>query len=50
MYGTEASMLLVTDGARAHQGAVVKTAGNIYLDKLPAASTEPNPIERFFES
>jgi len=41
-------VLLITDGAGAHQPDVLP-AGNITLEKLPAACPELNPVERFFE-
>lgn len=48
LYGTEKKVLLITDGAGAHQPDVV-TGTNITLEKLPAACPELNPVERFFE-
>lgn len=48
LYGCEAKVLLITDGAGAHQPDVVQ-GSNITLKKLPAASPELNPVERFFE-
>ena len=47
LYGTEA-VLLITDGAGAHQQSIVK-GSHITLQKLPAVSPELNPVERFFE-
>lgn len=48
LYGQQKKVLLITDGAGAHQADVIPAA-NIILEKLPAASPELNPVERFFE-
>lgn len=48
LYGKENKVLLIADGAGAHQAEVVK-GSNITLQKLPAAAPELNPAERFFE-
>jgi transposase len=48
LYGQEKKVLLITDGAGAHQETVI-VHSNITLQKLPAASPELNPVERFFE-
>jgi transposase len=48
LYGTAKKVLLITDGAGAHQETVIAHS-NITLQKLPAASPELNPVERFFE-
>jgi transposase len=48
LYGRQANVLLITDGAGAHQ-ADVTSGSNITLEKLPAAAPELNPVERFFE-
>lgn len=47
LYGSEQNVLLITDGAGAHQPDLVK-GSTITLEKLPAASPELNPVERFF--
>lgn len=41
-------VLLIADGAGAHQGYICEGCG-ITLAKLPPASPELNPVERFFE-
>lgn len=48
LYGRGAKVLLITDGAGSHQQEVVQ-GSNITLEKLPPASPELNPVERFFE-
>jgi transposase len=48
LYGKEHKVLLLVDGAGAHQQTVV-AHNNITLQKLPPASPELNPVERFFE-
>jgi len=48
LYGKDKKILLITDGAGAHQSDAV-TGTNITLEKLPAACPELNPVERFFE-
>jgi transposase len=48
LYGKDKQVLLITDGAGAHQADVV-TGTTITLEKLPPASPELNPVERFFE-
>lgn len=48
LYGKEKKVLLITDGAGAHQETMIAHS-NIILQKLPAASPELNPVERFFE-
>ena len=48
LYGKEKKVLLLTDGAGAHQQTMI-THRNITLQKLPAASPALNPVERFFE-
>ena len=48
LYGTAKKVLLITDGAGAHQPTAIAHS-NIILQKLPSASPELNPVERFFE-
>lgn len=48
LYGKDHKVLLFTDGAGAHQPTAVAHS-NIILQKLPVASPELNPVERFFE-
>ncbi len=43
----EQPSLLIADGARAHQPAMVDTP-NLVLSRLPAACPALNPVERFF--
>jgi putative transposase len=47
-YGNEHKVLLFTDGAGAHQPTAIAHPA-IILQKLPPASPELNPVERFFE-
>lgn len=44
----EVPVLLIADGAGAHQQGVCEQAG-FTLERLPTASPELNPVERFFE-
>ncbi len=48
LYGKEHKVLLFADGAGAHQPTAI-AHHNITLQKLPPASPELNPVERFFE-
>lgn len=48
LYGRQAKVLLITDGAGAHQADLVEGT-TITLEKLPPACPELNPAERFFE-
>lgn len=41
--------LMILDGAGAHQQNVVGENSSLRLEKLPAASPELNPVERFFQ-
>ncbi len=41
--------LLILDGAGAHQENVLAADSRLTIEKLPAASPELNPVERFFE-
>lgn len=42
--------LLVVDGTGSHQSDVLSAKSCLRLEKLPAASPELNPVERFFEA
>ena len=46
--GRRQRVLLIADGAGAHQSTICEGCG-IKLAKLPPASPELNPVERFFE-
>lgn len=46
--GQRPSVLLIADGAGAHQRSICEQCG-IRLQKIPPASPELNPVERFFE-
>lgn len=41
--------LMILDGAGAHQENVLAADSRLTIEKLPAASPELNPVERFFE-
>ena len=41
--------LMILDGAGAHQANVLAADSRLRIEKLPAASPELNPVERFFE-
>ena len=41
--------LLIVDGAGCHQAETIKADSSLSLEKLPAASPELNPAERFFQ-
>ncbi len=41
--------LMILDGAGAHQENVLAADSRLRIEKLPAASPELNPVERFFE-
>ncbi len=40
---------MILDGAGAHQENVLAADSRLRIEKLPAASPELNPVERFFE-
>lgn len=42
--------LMVVDGAGSHQEDVLSGKSRLRQEKLPAASPELNPVERFFEA
>lgn len=44
-----AATLVIVDGAGAHQANVLSPDSTLRIEKLPPASPELNPVERFFQ-
>ncbi len=48
LYGKK-KVLIVLDGAACHQSSCFEEQQRIFMEKLPAACPELNPVERFFK-